>query len=146
MATLISHINRHYETPKSERKKQIDKIKQESPPINKKEMKIRKVKKSVTNPELNKFKDQIIPILIEYNVPQKILNKISDGRNLVKVKRLITGNVSNEVKSSLTKKGIDFYVSPIIKVKAKKVTECKDYFDATTTSIIPIYTPMGNKR
>lgn len=145
-ATLISHINRHYEMSKRERNKQIDKLKQELLPINKSKTEIQKLKKSVTNPELNKFKDQIIPILIEYNVPQKILNKISNGRNLIKIKRLITGNVSNEVKSFLTKNGINFYVSPKIKVKAKKVIESKDYFDATTSSIIAISTPMGNKR
>ena len=144
MATLISHINRHYEVPKKERKIKIDKIKHESSPGYKKEKEIRKVKKAVTNQELSTFKDKIFSILIEYNVPKKTLNNLSECGNLIKLKRLITNNLSNDVKNDLKKNDIDYYSKP--KIKQKKITNGKDYNDETKSSIIPIYTPMGNKR
>lgn len=144
MATLISHINKHYETPKKERKRKIDQIKHELSPSYKKEKEIRKVKKVLTNQELSTFKDKIFPILIEFNVPKKTLNNLFACRNLIKLKRLITSNVSNEVKNALKKIGIDYHAEQ--KIKKENITKGKDYYDETKSSIIPIYTPMGNKR
>ena len=94
------------------------------------------------------YKALIIEILNDTQISKNNLDVIKSRKSFKKMKYFLMYGIKKEFHAYLDEAGIDYFVPRKRNKRNKK--KCKEtekeYFDETKNSIIPIYTPMGNKR
>lgn len=104
------------------------------------------------NVELEELKAKVIFSLQSSNIDKKSLSIIESRKSIHKLKVYLTRGLNKKYRIYLEESKIDYYTPLVKKVKKqkvnkkKKIKKEKNYYDRTTSSVKPIYTPMGNKR
>ena len=101
------------------------------------------------NIELKLMKNEVIESLKDTDIDSKSLKIINNRKSIQKLKIYLSRGLRKKYRINLENFGIDYKV-PFKKkkkrIKKKKMKKETEYFDRTTSSIRPIYTPMGNRR
>ncbi|MCH4824575.1 hypothetical protein ML462_15485 [Gramella lutea] len=98
--------------------------------------------------DLNEYKERLLNGLENVCLKDADLKAIESAKDLYELKEFINSNLKSQYKKELDEAGIDYYIN-LIKVKSESKTEQNknlEFYDTTTASVKPIYTPMGNKK
>lgn len=98
--------------------------------------------------ELSVYKSLVVSILDKTHISENDMKLILSRKSIKKLKYFLKYGIKKEFQIYLDEAGIDYYTPRRKKKKKRKKLDNtdKEYFDETINSIIPIYTPMGNKR